>query len=94
MIFFPMVSATAVPKRKGPKNSQTAAIVRAFLGERAPVVIIVATTLAASWNPLEKSKKSAKPTTMIAKNRIQSMGASFEAYYLCRQVKGKKVHCQ
>jgi len=30
--------------------------------------------LAASWNPLEKSKKSAKPTTIIAKNRVQSMG--------------------
>jgi hypothetical protein len=81
-----MVSATAVPKRKGPKNSQIAAIVRAFLGERAPVVIMVATTLAASWNPLEKSKKSAKPTTIIAENRIQSMGASSQAYYLYRQL--------
>jgi hypothetical protein len=25
-------------------------------------------------------------TTMIARNRIQSMGASSQAYYLCRQV--------
>jgi len=36
------------PNRKGPMNSQIAAIRRAFLEERAPVVIIVATTLAAS----------------------------------------------
>jgi len=53
IMFFPIVSATAVPKRKGPINSQIAAMRRAFLGERAPVVIMVATTLAASWKPLE-----------------------------------------
>ena len=47
-IFFPMVWATAVPKRKGPMNSQRAAMASAFLGERAPVVMMVATTLAAS----------------------------------------------
>jgi len=53
IIFFPIVWATAVPKRKGPINSQVAAIRSAFLGESAPVVIMVATTLDASWNPLE-----------------------------------------
>ncbi len=48
MMFFPIVLATAVPKRKGPMNSQTAAMARALLGDRAPVVMMVATTLAAS----------------------------------------------
>jgi hypothetical protein len=52
-MFLPMVWATAVPKRKGPINSQRAAMVNAFLGDRAPVVMMVATTLAASWNPFE-----------------------------------------
>jgi hypothetical protein len=48
MIFFPIVLATAAPKKKGAINSQTAAIRRAFLGEIALVMIIVDTTLAAS----------------------------------------------
>jgi len=65
-MFFPMVVATAVPKRKGPINSQIAAMRRAFLGERAPVVIIDATTLAASWNPFVKSKKRANPMVIRA----------------------------
>jgi len=39
---------------------------RAFLGERAPVVIIDATTLAASWNPFVKSKKRANPMVIRA----------------------------
>jgi hypothetical protein len=46
IIFFPMVVATAVPKRKGPTNSQRAAMMRAFLADRAPVAMMVATTLA------------------------------------------------
>ena len=66
IIFFPMVVATAVPKRKGPANSQMAAMMRAFLAVKAPVAMIVATTLAASWKPFEKSKKRASPTMMTA----------------------------
>jgi hypothetical protein len=66
IIFFPMVVATAVPKRKGPVNSQMAAMIRAFLAVKAPVAMIVATTLAASLKPFEKSKKRANPTMTTA----------------------------
>ena len=66
IIFFPMVVATAVPKRKGPVNSQMAAMMRAFLADKAPVAMIVATTLAASLKPFEKSKKRANPTMTAA----------------------------
>ena len=52
-MLFPIVCATAVPKMNGPANSQTAAMIKAFLGERAPVAMMVATTFAASWKPLE-----------------------------------------
>ena len=75
IIFFPMVVATAVPKRKGPTNSQRAAMNRAFLADNAPVAMMVATTLAASWKPFEKSKMRANPT-MIAATQVKdvSMG--------------------
>jgi hypothetical protein len=72
IIFFPIVVATAVPKRKGPTNSQIAAMIRAFLAERAPVAMIVATTLAASWKPFVKSKKRANPT-MIAATQVKEV---------------------
>ena len=75
IIFFPIVVATAVPKRKGPTNSQMAAMIRAFLADKAPVAMIVATTLAASWNPFEKSKMRANPTMIAA---TQNKGASME----------------
>ncbi len=71
MIFLPIVLATAVPKRKGPMNSQIAAMVSAIAGDMAPVTMIVATTFAASWNPLEKSKKSARATTITAVIRME-----------------------
>ena len=48
IMFLPIVSATAVPKRKGPMNSQIAAMVSAIAGDIAHVTMIVATTLAAS----------------------------------------------
>ena len=72
IIFFPMVVATAVPKRKGPTNSQMAAMMRAFLADKAPVAMIVATTLAASWKPFVKSKKRANPT-MIAATQVKEV---------------------
>lgn len=53
MMLFPIVCATAVPKMNGPMNSHVAAIIKAFRAERAPVAMIVATTFAASWKPLE-----------------------------------------
>ena len=75
MIFFPIVSATAVPKRNGPTNSPNAAIPKAIRGVIAPVAIMVATTLAASWKPLVKPKKRAKAMTNMAKNKTEpSMG--------------------
>ena len=72
IIFFPIVVATAVPKRKGPINSQMAAMIRAFLADKAPVAMIVATTLAASWKPFVKSKKRANPT-MIAATQVKEV---------------------
>lgn len=75
IIFFPIVSATAVPKRNGPMNSPSAAIPNAIRGVIAPVVIMVATTFAASWKPLVKPKKRAKATTMMVNQMIGlSMG--------------------
>jgi hypothetical protein len=71
IIFFPIVWATKVPKRNGPMNSPNAAIPNAIRGVIAPVVIIVATTLAASWKPLVNPKKRAKATTIMANSKIE-----------------------
>ncbi len=57
---FPIVVATATPKRSGPENSETAAIPRAARGVMAREAIMVATTLALSWKPFRKSKVSAR----------------------------------
>src|SRR3990167_3999055 len=60
---FPIVFATAVPKIKGPRNSQLAAMIRAADGDIDREAIIVATTFEASWNPFTKSKTMAIPIT-------------------------------
>ena len=64
IIPFPKVFATAVPKRNTAMKLNAAAQTTANPGERTRVDTTVAIELAASWNPLMKSKASA--TTMIA----------------------------
>ena len=64
IIPFPIVFATAVPNRNTAMKLNAAAQMTANPGERTRVDTTVAIELAASWNPLMKSKASA--TTMIA----------------------------
>jgi hypothetical protein len=45
---------------------------RAFLGEIALVIIIVDTTFAASWKPLEKAKKRTSDVTTMANHITQT----------------------
>jgi hypothetical protein len=52
-------------------NSPSAAIPKAVRGAIAPVAMMVATTLAASWKPLVKPKKSAREMMMMVKNKIE-----------------------
>jgi len=70
MIFLPIITATAEPIKKGAINSQAAAIRRALRGEMALVIIMVATTFAASCMPFVKAKKSTSATTIRVSNKM------------------------
>ena len=58
-----MVLATFVPKKRKAMKLKVAAHRTAWRGERTRVDTTVAMELAASWNPLTKSKPSATRTT-------------------------------
>ncbi len=60
----PTVLATAVPKTKAATKLKNAAQITAWTGDSTRVETTVAMELAASWNPLMKSKMSA--TAMIS----------------------------
>lgn len=47
----PIVLATAVPPRMGPRNSNVATITTAWIGVMAREAMTVATMFEASWNP-------------------------------------------
>src|SRR3954466_9707641 len=66
---WPMVCATAVPSRKAATKLKKAAQATARRGESTRVETTVAMELAASWNPLKKSKPSAT-TTMRTTARL------------------------
>ena len=53
----PMVPATATPKTTKAMKLKKAAISTAFCGDRTLVETTVDMALAASWNPLKKSKE-------------------------------------
>src|SRR5437016_14553757 len=67
-----MVLATAMPITKAATKLKKAAHTTATLGVSTRVDTTVAMLLAASWNPLKKSKQSATPTVMINKVRLAS----------------------
>src|SRR5689334_9026672 len=73
IIPLPIVLATAVPSRKAATKLKNAAHATASLGDRTRVDTTVAMLLAASWNPLRKSKISAVTTVMISSSRFTSV---------------------
>src|SRR4030043_171475 len=70
---FPMVSATATPKIKGPKKFAAAVIPRAVRGENALLAIIVATILLESCIPFKKSNMRANMMMMMIKGVIDNI---------------------
>ena len=64
-----MVVATAVLKTRKAMKLKNAAQMTASRGDRTRVDTTVAIELAASWNPLVKSKPSANRMTMTAPSR-------------------------
>ena len=72
MIPFPIVVATATPKRKGPAKFAAAAIATAWSGRMTLVPTTVAIEFAASWNPFKKSKTSAAIIAPMASSIIPS----------------------
>src|SRR3972149_6053609 len=60
----PMVSATCKPKKRKAMKLKKAAHPTAQRGDKTRVETTVAMELAASWNPLTKSKAKARPMTL------------------------------
>src|SRR5947209_19580447 len=71
---FPIVLATAVPKKKAAMKFQKAAQATAVNGLRTRVETTVAMELAASCQPLENSKARVRKTTMRRRKKLV-MGA-------------------
>src|SRR5665213_2229860 len=83
----PIVPATAVPNRNAAAKLKNAAQITACPGERTRVETTVAIELAASWNPLRKSKNSA-----IAMMKITSdSGGGAEAAQTVRWLAAAKI---
>ena len=67
MMPLPTVLAMATPKMNAPTKLAMAARMTACSGVSALVTTMVATALAASWNPLRKSNSRANPITITAR---------------------------
>src|SRR5574339_244551 len=69
----PTVLATAVPKVKAATKLKNAAQITALPGVRTRVETTVAIELAASWNPLMKSKTSATRISATTATKLASI---------------------
>jgi hypothetical protein len=74
----PIVSATATPNMNGPKKFARAVIPRAVRGEKARLVIIVATMLLESCTPFKKSKIRANTMMIITMTVIRPPLVEFD----------------